>query len=331
MPIRFGFFLVHFFPMYVVMLAAEALRLANKHSGRRAFDWVLVSESGSPVRASNGIQMDCDSTINESLDLSYVFVVAGDDQSRTLTRPLKNWLVRMEGVASTKLGAIDSGGFLLAACRLIRGRTVTVHPDSLAAFCEQFPSVRTEMSPFVEDGSLITCAGGLAIISLMLTLIERHCGVAVKTSVARDLVACELRPTSASEVNRSSSMDGGIEVVIETMQAALEEPMTLAELAHKTRVSTRQLSRLFQDRLGCGPMTHYRRLRRDSARQLILQSDLAISSIAVATGFQSVSAFSRAFSTQFGQSPRSMLSRFRRVGNASTVPSGNYRKRVMSA
>jgi len=330
MPIRFGFFLAHLFPMYVVMLAAEALRLANKHSGTRTFDWVLISESGKPVRASNSIQMDCDCTIEESLDLSYVFVVAGDDQSRTLTRPLKNWMIRMQGVRSTQLGAIDSGVFLLAACRLIRGRTVTVHPDSLTAFGEQFPSVRTEMSPFIESGGLITCAGGLAVISLMLTLIERHCGVAVKTSVARDLVACELRPTGDNNVNHSPSTDGGIEVVIEAMRAALEEPMTLAELARKTRVSARQLSRLFQDRLGCGPMTYYRRLRLDSARQLILQSDLAISSIAVATGFQSVSAFSRAFSGQFGQSPRSMLSRFRREGNASTVPPVNYMKRFTS-
>jgi len=54
----------------------------------------------------------------------------------------------------------------------------------------------------------MTCADGLAVISLILTLIERHCGIAVKTNVARDLVACELRPTGGNNVNHSPSMDG---------------------------------------------------------------------------------------------------------------------------
>jgi transcriptional regulator GlxA family with amidase domain len=127
MPVRIGFLLVRLFPMYVLVLATDALRLANKYAGERKFDWVLISDEGRPVEASNGIRMDCDIAAGDARDLNYAFVLAGDDQTRTLTRRIRQWVLRI-GRSKTVLGAIDSGVFLLAECRVIRHRSITVHP-----------------------------------------------------------------------------------------------------------------------------------------------------------------------------------------------------------
>lgn len=331
MTIRIGFLLVHLFPMYVVMLAVEILRLANKHAKARAFDWSMIGESGEPVSASNGIRMDCDAVVGELIDWSYVFVVAGDDQPRRPSRTLRNWLTDVQRDPKTQLGAIDSGAFILAAARLIQSRAVTVHPDSLNAFCEQYPRVQTKAMPFIQSERLLTCAGGLATVSLMLMIIERHCGVSVRTSVARDLIVDGERAGYQDSAKLPLSNDAAIDVVTEKMKGSLEEPMSLADLADAAQLSSRRVSRLFQEYFGCGPIAYYRRLRLYSARQLILQSDMAISSVAVATGFQSVSAFSRAFSHEFGHSPRSALTNVRREGNASTVPPENYTKQMSFA
>ncbi|MFB3095292.1 MAG: helix-turn-helix domain-containing protein, partial [Candidatus Acidiferrales bacterium] len=55
------------------------------------------------------------------------------------------------------------------------------------------------------------------------------------------------------------------------MEANLEEPMSLDELAQHVRLSRRQLERLFQKHLSCVPTRYYLDLRLAKARQLLLQ------------------------------------------------------------
>ena len=56
----FNFILQPEFPMNALILASEALRIANQNSSRDLFQWRLVSETGSPIRASNGMWMSAD-------------------------------------------------------------------------------------------------------------------------------------------------------------------------------------------------------------------------------------------------------------------------------
>jgi AraC family carnitine catabolism transcriptional activator len=75
-------------------------------------------------------------------------------------------------------------------------------------------------------------------------------------------------------------------------------------------------------------MAYYRKLRLNHARQLLFQSSLSVSEIALASGFRSVSAFSRCFAAEFGRSPRKLLANLRHAGHADAVPAENFRKRV---
>ena len=329
MPIRVGLLLVRLFPMYVLVLATDALRLANKYAGERKFDWVLISDEGRPVEASNGIRMDCDIAAGDARDLGYAFVLAGDDQTRTLTRRIRQCLFRIAR-SKTVLGAIDSGVFLLAECRLVRHRSITVHPGAVAAFQEQYPDIAVCKDPVVRDGTLVTCAGGLSVVSLMLSLIREHCSQAVARSVAQDMVLSGSstggRPITQA-IDRSSETSS-VDEVIQLMEQAIEEPLSMHSLSTRVRLSRRQITRQFQQNLGRSPMDYYRTLRLNHAKQLLFQSDLTISEIAVAVGFQSLSAFSRCFSAEFGCSPRQQLSILRKEGNAAAVPLHNKHKRV---
>ena len=47
-PHRIGFLLIPEFPIYAVIPATEALRIANQNSGRTLFDWRFVSVDGKP-------------------------------------------------------------------------------------------------------------------------------------------------------------------------------------------------------------------------------------------------------------------------------------------
>src|SRR5262245_57497137 len=60
---RFGFVLLPEFPLYALVPAMEALRIANQHAGRRLFDWRTFSIGGGEVRACSGMSLTVDSGI----------------------------------------------------------------------------------------------------------------------------------------------------------------------------------------------------------------------------------------------------------------------------
>ena len=329
MPVCIGFLLVPLFPMYAVVLATEMLQLANKYAARQIFDWVFITDGGGSIEASNGIRIDSDVSLEGATDLSYVFVVAGDDQTRTLTRRIRNWLLRISK-SKTILGAVDSGAFLLAECHLIGARRVTVHPLAAAAFREQYPNITVRDEPVVRDGGLLTCAGGVSIVNMMLSVIEDRCGKAIAQSVADDMVVNMSRfgISLIAPGNGKNPSTMNIADIVKLMQADMEEPISLQTLSARAGLSRRHISRMFQRNFGLAPIHYYRTLRLTYAKQLLFQSDLSISEIAVASGFQSLSSFSRCFSAEFGCSPRGLLARLRRDGNSSSVPMHHSSKHI---
>ena len=88
------------------------------------------------------------------------------------------------------------------------------------------------------------------------------------------------------------------------MEAHLDEPLAIADIAKKAGVTPRQLERLFQGALGVSPGKHYAHLRLERARQLLRQTDLSVVEIALASGFSSASALSRRYREAFGMPPR---------------------------
>lgn len=54
-----------------------------------------------------------------------------------------------------------------------------MHWESLAAFAEQFPRIRTTTDIFVVDGNRRTCSGGTAALDMMLHLVTERDGRAL--------------------------------------------------------------------------------------------------------------------------------------------------------
>ena len=86
------------------------------------------------------------------------------------------------------------------------------------------------------------------------------------------------------------------------MEQNLSSPLSVAKLAAKVSLSTRQLERLFKEETGQTPQAAYLRLRLKHARWM-LNTDLSLASIAVETGFVDGSHLSKAFKAAFGSSP----------------------------
>ena len=61
--VRYGFLLLPEFPMYALIPAVEALRIANQNSGRTLYSWHFFSGDGKPVKAGNGMSMPVEAAV----------------------------------------------------------------------------------------------------------------------------------------------------------------------------------------------------------------------------------------------------------------------------
>ena len=87
------------------------------------------------------------------------------------------------------------------------------------------------------------------------------------------------------------------------MESHIEDPISTATIAGDIGVSLKTLELLTKKHLGFTPAKYYLRLRLQTARRLVLDSNLAILEISVRCGFKSLSAFSRAFRYRYSHSP----------------------------
>jgi transcriptional regulator GlxA family with amidase domain len=312
---RFGFVLLPEFPLYALVPAIEALRIANQHSGRDRFAWQLISIDGGPVQACNGMTLTVDSGIADVTACPTVLIFAGNHPMRHLSQPLFSWLRKLARHGSV-LGGVDTGAFPLAEAGLLDGYETTVHWESITTFRERYPRVRTTEQLFTIDRNRISCAGGHATLDLMLKLITARQGAALAQIVANSFVSPQMRggvnPQRFDLSYLSSGSSGILTRIMHHMEEHLGEPLSAREIARRSGVSIRALSRIMRDRTGEPPMRYYRKVRLQAARNALFYSESPIQEIALSCGFNSPEVFSRTFRLHFGLSPREFRQRFAR-------------------
>ncbi|ALP64456.1 GlxA family transcriptional regulator [Paraburkholderia caribensis] len=317
MPEDISFLLLPGFSAIGFMSAIEPLRVANRFR-ENLYRWHILSVDGAPVAASNGISMNAEAAFGDVDHVRTVFIVAGFDPLACYSRALGDWLRRLDHTHAT-LGGIDTGAFILAEAGLLRATdSVTLHWEALSAFRERYPSVNASEELFEIGARRITCAGGTASIDMMLDLISRSHGAALASSISEQFVVSRIRQRSDHQRMEIAARYGvhnrKLIQVIGVMEQNMEEPLAPADLAQEIGVTRRQLERLFCSSLKDTPTHFYLQLRLDRARELLRQTDMSITAICVACGFESPSHFSRTYRARFGTSPRSDRSPLRHGG-----------------
>ncbi|MFF7706305.1 helix-turn-helix domain-containing protein [Pseudomonas sp. NPDC007930] len=306
MPQEFRFLLLPGFSAIGFISAIEPLRVANRFRPG-LYHWQVLSMDGGPVPASNGMSVNADAALGPLPAGCTLLVVAGFEPLKHYGGALQQWLRRLgreEGV----LGGIDTGAFVLAKAGLLEGYRASLHWEALEAFKELFPAIATTGELFEIDRARITCAGGTASIDLMLDLIARAHGSELAIQVSEQFVLGRIRPPKDHQrmqiAARYGTANKKLVQVIGEMEKHTEPPLTTLELASSIKVTRRQLERLFRLHLNETPSNFYLGLRLDKARQLLRQTDMSVTEISVACGFELPSYFARRYKGRFGKSPR---------------------------
>ncbi len=95
---------------------------------------------------------------------------------------------------------------------------------------------------------------------------------------------------------------GIVRAAIDVMEAHLETTLSIPQIAERPGTSQRQLSRFFRKYVQKTPVEYYLAIRPDRARGLVTQTELKLSKIVAASGFNSQVHFSRAYHQRFGLS-----------------------------
>jgi len=195
----------------------------------------------------------------------------------------------------------------LARGGLLDGHRATVHWEELDAFAERFPAVDVVPDRFVIDRGRLTAGGGTTALDLMLHLIRAQHGAVLALDVASQFIYGQ--EALSSESQRSVSLRSlhrkcpPLARAIEVMEGAVEEPLAVHEVARRTGLGERRLERLFLRHLRTTPLRYYLDLRLSRGHRMLRQAATPIAGVAVRCGFNSASAFARAFWARFGISP----------------------------
>ena len=304
-PSRLDFVILPEFPLYALVPAIEALRLANQNSGARLYDWRLLSLDGQPVASGSGVALPVQAAIGEVLASPLVFVCAGNHPLAHVSRPLLNWLRRLDR-HGTVLGSIDTGAFVLAEAGLLKGHAVTLHWEAIGIFRETYAGIDVREQLFVHESKRITCAGGHAALDMILHLVRIAHGTALAQIVANAFVSPDIREAAAPQRFFPAHRDDKTLVVarvIRLMEQNLETPLKAAELAALAHVTGRAMSRVFRHGIGESPMQYYLKLRLQAARNDLFYTSVSIGEIAARCGFSHVEILSRSFKAKYGISP----------------------------
>jgi transcriptional regulator GlxA family with amidase domain len=301
---------------------AEAFRLANLHRSRRGLParFRLRFSSYQPTAMTSvGLPLTGLEALPALLATPTWVVLVGQPSAHagTVTPAIAataQWLNRtlQEPLRAPdtphRLITICSGALLAARAGLLARRRCTTHHELLDALRLLAPQAQVVANRvFQVDGPIASSAGVTAGIDLALHLIAEDCGGALAAAVAADMVVYVRRSTHDPElspllVNRRH-LHGAVHRVQDAISAEPERDWNMAALAALGHVTERHLLRLFTDHAGVSPLQYLQVIRLERARQS-LENGASITHAAELAGFRSGLQLRRAWSRQWGGSPR---------------------------
>lgn len=306
-PIQVGFLLINDFTLVTFSSAVAVMRMANRLSEKDLFRWFTYSIDGDVVSSSDRITITPYGAIDDAVKMDILFVCGGYQIEQHCNKKLYDKL-RSFSRANVILGALCTGTYALAAAGLLEGYRCTTHWENISSLRERFPKLIIASSLFVIDRDRLTCSGGVSSLDLMLGIVSVVQSDPLLVHVVSEQFTLDrIRTESDKQTAPLRYMFGGSQPklveIISLMEANIEEPLSLMELASFVEISVRQMERLFQKHIGSGPLRYYQHLRLSRARLLLLQTNMQIVEISMSCGFYSAAYFSKCYKNQYGKSP----------------------------
>jgi AraC family transcriptional regulator, transcriptional activator FtrA len=215
--------------------------------------------------------------------------------------------LKSAAASGARLIGLESGAFLLGALGLLDGKRAATHWTLADSFARRFPKVITDRDTlYVDDGRILTGAGGTATLDLLIHVIRKDHGVKEGRLVADQMLLQGHRAGNQPQrVRRSVARkeDNRIGAVLEHLRSNVAGPHRKEELAAIAAMSVRTFYRRFTAEIGITPNDWLIQERVTIAKELLEESNLSIDQIGAEAGFGSTQSFRIHFAKIVGVTP----------------------------
>lgn len=293
--------------MMCIASVIEPMRAANRVANEKLYEWQVVSINGHEITMTCDINLVMDDEFAGTLKGDLLVLVAGFNQMAHVSNYA---LAKLRNAASgfDKIAGVEAGSWLLARAGFLDQHSATTHWEDFESFSEAFPDVDLKYDRYVIDGRYMTCGGASPAFDMFFDLIRRRNGPAIAMEAASVFIYDETRSQFDAQpllsLGKSGQTEKRLEAAIRLMEQKLEQPLPVAAIAKRTGVSSKTLETVFKTHMDMTPGRFYLNLRLKAANRMVQDTKLSMQEIAVRTGFNSLSAFSRAYAQNFGKTAR---------------------------
>ncbi|WP_434591044.1 GlxA family transcriptional regulator [Streptomyces sp. A5-4] len=207
----------------------------------------------------------------------------------------------------TRLVAICTGGYVLAAAGFLDGRPATTHWSSAEHFQALFPLIKVDAEVlFIDDGDVLTSAGVAAGLDLCLHMVRRDHGTAIANDVARRTVVPPHRDGGQAQYIQRPLPEPQLATTTAARAWAigrLHDPIQLRDMAEQESMSVRTFTRRFREEVGISPGQWLTQQRVERARHLLESSDLSVDQVARDSGFGTAQSMRQHLQSALGVPP----------------------------
>ncbi|MEU4190511.1 helix-turn-helix domain-containing protein [Kribbella sp. NPDC026611] len=225
-------------------------------------------------------------------------------------------LVRSAAAAGVTVASLCTGAFVLAAAGLLDGRTATTHWRHAPVLARDYPLVTVDPAVlYIDAGDVLTSAGSAAGMDLCLHLVRRMYGAAPANELARQMIVAAHREGGQAQylpqTMALATGTGAVAASTEWMAGRLDQQITVAELAARCHLSSRQYVRRFTELTGTSPYQWLLRQRIARACELLETTEAGVDEIARSCGFGDATGLRAQFRRRLGTTPTAYRGTFR--------------------
>ena len=245
---------------------------------------------------------------------AHTVIVPGISEPGAPVSPAVLAALRAAAARRARIASICSGAFVLAQAGLLDGLRVTTHWVAADLLAARFPELTVDPNVlFVDNGRILTSAGGAAGMDLCLHILRQDHGAAAAARASRLAVLPLERGGGQAQyiVHEPPTSTSSLAPLLEWMGRHLRDDLELAALARRAGTSTRTLGRRFREQTGTTPKQWILTARIGRAQQLLESTGLSLEEVAERVGFSAASTLRSRFTRLLGTSPAAYRRLFR--------------------
>lgn len=293
-----------------MLRAGEAFALRkNKLAKRLSIE--MVGEDLSPVITRALIKLQPDFNIELASKPDFIFIPSLWRNPRPLLKKypkMISWLRNMWQKGATLVGG-GTGVCFMAESGVLNNHPATTHWHYVEQFKRDYPKVTLKPDFFITQSDRMYCAASLnALADIVVHIIHQTYGEETAQHVERNF-SHEIRKPYEEQRYLEGGVDRHPDELITQIQfwmrTNLSSTLSIHKLANKFSISQRTFTRRFKAATGNTPLEYWKKVRLETAQELLASSNLSIQEVAFQIGFHDQANLTRLFKQTLKITPRS--------------------------